>query len=186
MKRRPTLMQRFRAAIVKRRVGVLAAVALTLVAAACGDQNGQVASDGPADSNEVSSASSWGPLAVVPPSDGSDGALIMGTLQLTPECVLLDERGEDVLLVWPADRTKWEPQSGTVSFILGDGRMVMLTDGDEITLGGGGSSVKEDGGLFDDWAASIEWVSEPPTSCGTDTRWFVGEIVASSGLDLSP
>lgn len=42
----------------------------------------------------------WGPLAVIPPQDGSDTARTEGRLRITDTCVFLDERGERVLLLW--------------------------------------------------------------------------------------
>jgi hypothetical protein len=104
-------------------------------------------------------------------------ALIQGTLRITDDCVFLDEQGDDVLLVWPADRTTWTPETRTISFERTDGQAVLLADGNEVTFGGGGSSVDEGGMEPEDWVAAIEWVSEPPSACVTDTRWSIGDLV---------
>ena len=151
------------------------ALVMTLVIAACGGDRG--GSNEAADAATTDPARSWGPLAVEPPPEGSATALIAGTLKVTDECVLLDERGEDALLVWPAHRTRWNPDSRTITFETGDGQAVTLADGDEVTFGGGGSSFEEDGLSGEDFVARIEWVSEPAPSCVMDTRWFVGEVV---------
>jgi hypothetical protein len=98
--------------------------------------------------------------------------------------VLLDEQGDDVLLVWPQNRTIWTPEGATVSFLLGEGQWVTFTDGDRVTFGGGGSSVNEGGLAADDWVASIVWVAEPDPACVTDTRWFVGAVVDLPEPDL--
>lgn len=119
----------------------------------------------------------WGPLAVIPPAEASGEALIEGTLRVTPECVLLDERGEDVLLIWPADRTRWNAPSRTISFTTGEGRTVTLSDGDPVAFGGGGSGVEEGGRPPAEFLAATEWVAEPRASCVTDTRWFIDEVV---------
>ncbi len=160
---------------------------LALVAAACSDNGGDTtttttspapiststAPDQPADDPA-------GPLAVVLPAEGSDGALIQGTLRITNECVLLDERGDEVLLVWPGDRASWDPDTRTIAFQAGDG-VVTLADGDEVTFGGGGSSADEGGLRSEDWVATVPWVSEPDPACLRDIRWFIGELVDLPG-----
>lgn len=160
-----------------------AAIAVTLLAAACSSEDGTTTTESPVESTQPGAETSWGPLAVVPPADGSDGALIQGTLRVTADCVLLEEQGEDVLLVWPANRTIWTPDDATVSFLLGEGQWQTLADGDRITFGGGGSSAAEGGLTSDAWVASIGWVAEPLPSCLTDTRWFIGEFVGFADAD---
>lgn len=118
-----------------------------------------------------------GPLAVVPGSEAGDGALIRGRLQIDDRCVLLDEQGEDVLLVWPADRTAWNADDGTVTFVRNNGQATSLKDGDQVSFGGGGSSREEDGLAADEFLAGIDWVAEPAADCVMDTRWFVYELV---------
>ncbi|VAW06884.1 hypothetical protein MNBD_ACTINO02-111 [hydrothermal vent metagenome] len=120
--------------------------------------------------------SQWGPLAVVQ-GGGGDNALIQGTIVITDECVLLDERGELVLLVWPSDRTEWDEGSTTVQFIDPNLGLVSIVDGQAVRLGGGGSSVQEGGLGAEEWVNSIEWLSEPSPSCVTDTRWFVSGVL---------
>jgi hypothetical protein len=46
-----------------------------------------------------------------------------------------------------------------------------------VTFAGGGSSVDEGGMEAEDWVAALEWVSEPPPACVTDTRWVIGYLV---------
>ncbi|MGH9052685.1 MAG: hypothetical protein ACRDWX_06700 [Acidimicrobiia bacterium] len=144
---------------------------------ACG--GGQGRSQSPTDPAISDTERSWGPLAVEPLPEGSGAALIAGTLKVTEDCVILDEQGEDVLLVWPADRTSWNPESRTIAFETRDGQMVTLTDGDEVKFGGGGSSMEEDGLSAEAFVTSVKWVSQPQPSCVTDARWFVGDVVGT-------
>lgn len=150
--------------------GALLAAALLLTA--CGG-----AGDEPAVSTSRSGDEPWGPLAVVPPSDAGDGALIEGVLQVTEECVLLDERGNDVLLVWPADRVGWDAGAETVTFESTRGEVVTLGDGDRVAFGGGGSSLGEGGQSGEQFVEGVEWVSQPDAGCVVDTRWFVYDIL---------
>lgn len=95
---------------------------VVLVAVSCGAEDGvggQGASEGTSNVGQLSSGSPeevWGSLAVVSGGDGSDAALIAGTIPVGGGCVLLDEQGSDVLLVWPSDRTSWDPVNEVVSF----------------------------------------------------------------------
>lgn len=114
---------------------------------------------------------------MVPPSDAGDGALIEGVLRVTEDCVLLDERGNDVLLVWPADRVGWDAEPETVTFESTRGDVVTLGDGDRVAFGGGGSSQLEGGESGEQFVEAVEWVSRPNADCLVDTRWFVYDIV---------
>ncbi|GBE24647.1 hypothetical protein BMS3Bbin02_00922 [bacterium BMS3Bbin02] len=125
---------------------------------------------------EVGDGSQWGPLAVVR-GGGGDEALIEGTIEITDECVFLDERGELVLLVWPSDRTEWDESSASIRFSDFDGSTTTFVDGQTVRLGGGGSSVEEGGLGAEEWVNSIEWMSVPLLSCVTDTRWSVSSVV---------
>jgi hypothetical protein len=125
---------------------------------------------------EVGDGSQWGPLAVVR-GGGGDEALIEGTIEITDECVLLDERGELVLLVWSSDRTEWDEGSASIRFSDLDGSTTTIVDGQTVRLGGGGSSVDEGGLGAEEWLNSVEWLSAPPLNCVTDTRWFVSSAV---------
>lgn len=159
------------------------AVALGLGAVACSDDD----TSDPADVGDASPPAEearWGPLAVVEGGRGSDAALIRGVLVITDDCVLLDERGESVLLVWPDDMVSWDAGNATVEVPTGDGPTEELHDGDTVRLGGGGSSVAEGGLPAADFVESIDWIAAPDPSCVTDTRWFVGieaSVVARSG-----
>jgi len=120
----------------------------------------------------------WGPLAVMQASGGAD-ALNMGTLRITAACVLLETAGgESELLVWPADRTRWDDASASVVFSLSDGSETTLRNGQLVSLGGGGDSTREGGVSADEWAASIAWVAPPDSSCPMETRWFVSAVVS--------
>lgn len=102
-------------------------------------------------------------------------ALTSGTLRLTEDCAVLDTGGEDVLLVWPADRTTWNADERTVTLEDVNGDRGTAGDGDQIRVGGGGSTVDEGGAQGDEWVEGVDWVSAPDESCPSDSRWIVGE-----------
>jgi hypothetical protein len=118
----------------------------------------------------------WGPLAVIPPQDGSDQARTEGTLRITDTCVFLDERGDPVLLVWPADRTRWDANERTVTFTNADGTPVIVADGTAVVLGGGGDSSEESGTAPEAWLDGMTWVARPADGCPIDPWWGVGEL----------
>jgi hypothetical protein len=120
--------------------------------------------------------STWGPLAVVPPQDGADTARTEGTLRVTDSCVFLVTTGGPVLLVWPADRTTWNPQARTVAFANFDGSTVSVGDGTPVVLGGGGDNNDESGTTTEAWLARTQWVARPAPSCPLDSRWWVGAL----------
>lgn len=155
-------------------VVVLAAV--LLMAGACG------AAEDAGDEPSVTGTERWGPLAVVGGRDGSDGALVAGTLSITEECVQLDEQGELVLLIWPDDLVTWSADRKSITVASGS-QTFELVDGDTVTLGGGGSSVGEGGLATADFTATIDWVNEPSEACVTDTRWFVGQVVDGNSTE---
>lgn len=125
---------------------------------------------------------SWGPLAVVAPDSGGGDALIHGTVHMTDTCVLLNEQGDDVLLLWPADRTSWDAEKRRVIFDEdANGSTTTIGNGDKVSLGGGGSSVDEGGVPSDTFMDSVEWAASPNPSCVTDVRWAVGSVVEVNG-----
>jgi hypothetical protein len=135
-------------------------VALSLVtAAACGAPR----------------APGWGPLAVV--SATGDQARTEGMLRITDECVFVERQGERELLVWPADRTTWNPGDRTISFQQLGGQQVTLESGQAVVLGGGGSHLAEDGLDGERWASSVDWIQAPAAACITDGRWFVSDLL---------
>lgn len=156
-----------------RRVAVLV-VACGFLIAACGIDD-QADTRGPPGTGNP--GQQWGPLAVVPGGGSGNEALIIGTLRVTDDCVFVEERGDDVLLVWPADRTTWNDEEKSIEFLQSSGESIHLAHGDQVRISGGGSSVDEGGLEADDWLASIQWTSEPPGPCVKDTRWFVGDLL---------
>jgi len=155
-------------------LGRLAVSALSaLVVISCASPARQRAIDSQPAAGEVERP--WGPLAVVP-GPGGEESLIEGSLRVGDQCVLLDERGEDVLLIWPADRTRWDADSETITFESTTGEIVTLGDGDHVAFGGGGSSVEEGGQSAGAFVAGLDWVSPPAPECMVDTRWFVNEL----------
>lgn len=115
-------------------------------------------------------APEWGPLALVDAT--GDMARTEGTLRIMDGCVLLERDGEEELLVWPADRSRWNAADGTISFTTLAGEEVVMESGQAVVLGGGGSSVAEDGEM---WADSIAWVRRPAANCLTDSAWFISD-----------
>ena len=119
----------------------------------------------------------WGPLAVLPPSQGQPQARTGGVLRITADCVLLENLvGRASLLAWPADRTTWDAEELAVVFESEDDGTLRLKDGDQIIVGGGGSLVEEGGLSGPEWIQSLEWVAKPAASCPLDARWTVSDI----------
>lgn len=148
------------------------AVSVALAAVACAEGGSD---ENRGDGQDDPSSTSPGPLALAENVGGPE-ALTSGTLRVTNECVLLNEQGDEALLVWPADRTSWDPESGRIRFELDDARRVELADGDAVTLGGGGASVTESGRPAEELISDIEWVAEPAASCIRDAIWSVGNV----------
>ena len=90
--------------------------------------------------------------------------------------MFLVENGGPVLLVWPADRTTWDAESGTVTFANFDGGTASAGDGTRVVLGGGGDSNDEAGTTTEDWLAGMTWVAPPDATCPLDARWWVGAL----------
>lgn len=109
----------------------------------------------------------WGPLAVV--RSTGDDARTEGTLRITEECVFIESQGEIALLVWPADRTAWDPVARRVSFRRSNGQLVAMQSGAAVALGGGGSSAARD--------SHVDWIASPAPSCLTRGRWFVSDVL---------
>ena len=119
----------------------------------------------------------WGPLAVLE-SDGYDLARTEGTIRITDTCVLLENGDEVALLIWPADRTRWNASDGTIEFETLSGRTVTLASGQRVALGGGGWSAAEASNPdHEALLAGIDWISAPDPACPTDTWWGVGEFL---------
>lgn len=78
--------------------------------------------------------------------------------------------------MWPADRTRWDPSSRSITVETIDGIRITFSDGDRVAVGGGGSSLAEGGQNSAEWASSINWVRRPSDSCLRDIRWFVTEV----------
>jgi len=78
--------------------------------------------------------------------------------------------------VWPADRTRWDPSSRSITVETIDGIRITFSDGDRVVVGGGGSSLAEGGQNSEEWASSMDWVRRPSDSCLRDIRWFVTEV----------
>lgn len=120
----------------------------------------------------------WGPLAVVAPSAGQMDALAVGTLHISPDCVVLEEaENQMTMLVWPADRTSWDAATRSITFVTFAGQRVTLADGDTVTFGGGGDSTDESGISGEAWRNGMEWIAPPADGCPLESRWSVGDVV---------
>jgi hypothetical protein len=122
------------------------------------------------------SGGKWGPLAVVPPQDGSDTARTEGTLRITDACVFLVTPDGPTMLVWPADRTIWDAQVSSITFTNFDGSTVSAGDGTAVVLGGSGDSSDESGTTSQEWLAATPWVAPPAASCPVESWWWVGAL----------
>lgn len=131
----------------------------------------------PVESGEAQPQESpWGPLAVVPPQDGSDSARNEGTLEITRDCVVLNAAGGPVLLMWPADRTTWVAEQEIVQFRDLDGGIEAAADGDFVIVGGSGDNNEERGTTTEQWLAQTPWVQLPSEACPLEERWWVGSL----------
>lgn len=128
---------------------------------------------------DLGGSGGWGPLAVMEMSGGMD-ALTTGVLRITDRCVTLETAGgESELLVWPADRTRWDQATRTIHFTNPPaGPDFVLRDGQSVSFGGGGDSAAEGGGSSAEWAASVDWVAAPDPACPMDIRWYVSAVSA--------
>ncbi len=118
----------------------------------------------------------WGPLAVVPPSDGADTARTEGIVRISAECVVLETGATRSLLVWPADRTVWHTAESNVSFENFDGKIVTVGDGDNVIVGGSGGSFGKAGKSLEAWLDATGLVARPPGPCDVDEYWYVGGV----------
>lgn len=161
-----------------RRFMLMPVAALLVLAVAVG--GALLASSGGSPAGDLSERPGpWGPLAVMEMSGGMD-ALNAGVLRISDRCVVLETAGGELdLLVWPADRTRWDEATGTIHFTNPPfGPEFVLHHGQSVSFGGGGDSTAEGGVSGAEWAASVDWVAAPDPSCPMEIRWFVGEVVA--------
>lgn len=125
--------------------------------------------------SSASRRTSWGPLAVVPPSNSQMEARLEGTLQITDECALVESGRHRLLLLWPADRTTWDSAEQAVTLEDLDGTSVTWGKGSYVVLSGGGVSAAERGVAEEEWLAHTPWVAEPSLNCQTTGWWIVGQ-----------
>lgn len=130
----------------------------------------------PAGEPSASALEEWGPLAVVLPQGGADTARAEGTLLITDECTYLEWRGAVTLLVWPADRTRWNAETRAITFQNFDRSLHTARHGDHIVLGGSGDIEAESGISGEEWVGRTPWVARPAASCSLDARWSVGAL----------
>jgi hypothetical protein len=83
-----------------------------------------------------------------------------------------------MLLVWPSDRTTWDATTGEVSFRRPDGHITSVRNGQDVVLGGGGSSEAEDGPSDEEWIGQLDWLASPAPDCMVETRWLVSDVHA--------
>lgn len=114
---------------------------------------------------------------------GGDNALTTGTLRIADECVVLEGiDGSTTLPVWSAEQTTWDQGSHNILFKRRDGRVINLTDGQQVGLGGSGVAFDgEEAGIegmsWEEWVDSIDWQAEPHPSCSVDSSWSVGDVL---------
>ncbi len=118
----------------------------------------------------------WGPLAVLPSQDGMDTLRAEGVLRITDSCVYLESSNVgQILLFWHADQATWNEDSRALSFRNLDGRVVILSNGDHVVVGGSGGG-KGDGESGEEFVTRMDWVAPPASSCMLDPWWSVGEV----------
>ena len=89
---------------------------------------------------------------------------------------MLVTNGGAMILVWPADRTTWNTNDGSIAFANSDGSRMTAGDGEYVALGGSGDSFEESGLTPQEWLVRTAWVQAPDASCPLDTRWWVGAL----------
>lgn len=117
----------------------------------------------------------WGPVAAFR-SPAQMDARNEGVLRITDRCTFLERGGDREFLAWPAERTRWNPDAASIAFRTRSGDEVTVRDGDQVVLGGGGSSRAEGGDTGAEWAAGLVWVAPPDPTCLVDLRWEVSEV----------
>ena len=117
---------------------LVVAIPLAFLPSACGQKANEVGDD--------ASSSAWGRLAVVSGPPTGMEASRTGQLVVTERCVTLLHAGsdEEVLLIWPSEATTWNSSSSTIGYTP-RGRAFEFSHGDELDVGGGGSSSTEGG-----------------------------------------
>ena len=144
---------------------------LGLIAVACGAEGGQVGA--PGKSHE------WGPRGVVAEPMGDD-RLVAGTLEVSSDCTILDERGHQrFVLAWPAASSSWVEGSNAVAFDSSTGDRLTLRDTYRVTMTG--TAVAE--------SSSVEWVNSPDSACVADDVFIasdVTDVVVPSGEFPAP
>lgn len=122
----------------------------------------------------------WGPLAVLPPQDGMDTLRAEGSLRTTDTCVYLEAHGQVYLLFWHADQVTWNEGSRTITFENfpwnDDGKIVTVSDGDRVVIGGSGGGDEEGGESSEEFVSRMDWVAPPASSCSLDPWWSVGAV----------
>lgn len=104
----------------------------------------------------------WGPLTVIDgdPLQGGQALIGEGPLRID-DCVTIDVGPREVLLVWKAGQTAWDPEQSIIRFTNYDGTQLELRDGDAVIAGGVG--VGAEGAHLPD-----DLVADPAPSCPTD------------------
>lgn len=121
----------------------------------------------------------WGPMSVVAEPMG-DEELVAGTLEVSSDCVILDERGHRRFVVaWPAASSSWLEESHAVDFDSPTGDRLRLHDTYRVSITG--TAVPE--------SSSVEWVNQPRSTCGADEvliAWDVTDVVVPSDEFAAP
>lgn len=118
----------------------------------------------------------WGPMAAAPASLAIMEARAFGSLEITDRCVyLVRPSGDRMLLVWPADRSRWDGASQTITLTNLSGEVSTFNDGDLASIGGGVASAAQVEAPTGMVLKQNEWVAAPASSCDLAVLWAVGE-----------
>lgn len=119
-------------------------------------------------------SSKWGPLAVTDSEDVNmmDGALGgTGRLVIGDDCVYLETDGSrgatpgvKTTLAWRSGQVSWDGESETIRFSVPGGQSFTLSNGDRITVGGGGGWRRPSA---IDGSSKQGWLARPSESCPT-------------------
>jgi hypothetical protein len=148
------------------RSSCFAAVAIVagLALGACSGPAPSAPSLSPGSSTASESPLDWGPLAVA--NQFGPDAHADGTLVVDGRCVNLLQATRRTLLVWPSERTEWDPQGQRILFERSDGSVVEIESGDNVGLGGGFVTIRDG------------WVAPPDEACPA-AQWMVSNVTVA-------
>ncbi len=124
----------------------------------------------PAAGTSVAPTTAWGPMAMVrdPLRDSLDVGFGPGELSIGEACVTFKGEAWDTALVFRDWQVIWQPATGTIVLADNTGELLVLKNGDKLTLGGYAAWDEDTTGE----PAAPPWLVQPGPDCPTDL-WLV-------------